>query len=110
MATVYKVLGQSAPSATTATALYTVPANTSAVVSTLVVANRAASTATYRIAVRPAGATLANEHYLAYDVLVAASDSVTFTLGITLAATDVVTVYASTANTSFNLFGSEITA
>jgi hypothetical protein len=110
MPTVYKVLGQSAPSATTDTTLYTVPAVTSAVVSTLVVANRAATAATYRIAIRPAGATLANEHYIAYDVAVGGSDSTTLTLGITLAATDVVTIYASTANTSFNLFGSEITS
>jgi glucose-6-phosphate dehydrogenase assembly protein OpcA len=108
--TVYKVLGQSAPSATTATTLYTVPADTSAVISTLVVANRAATSATYRIAIRPTGATLANQHYLAYDVVVQGGDSTTLTLGITLAATDVVTVYASTADTSFNLFGSEITA
>jgi hypothetical protein len=108
MPTSYKVLGQSAPSANTATTLYTVPADTQAVVSTLVVANRAASTATYRIAVRPAAATLANQHYVAYDVTVGASDSTTLTLGITLATTDVITVYASTANLSFNVFGSEI--
>ena len=110
MPTVYKVLGQSAPSATTATTLYTVPAATSAVVSTIVVANRAASAAGYRIAIRPAGATLANEHYLAYDVAVGASDSTTLTLGITLAATDVITVYSSTTTLSFSAFGSEITA
>ena len=85
------------------------PSATSAVVSTLVVANRAATAATYRIAIRPTGATVANEHYIAYDVALGASDSTTLTLGITLAATDVVTIYASTANTSFNLFGSEIT-
>jgi hypothetical protein len=30
------------------------------------------------------------------------------TLGITLAATDVITVYASTTTVSFNAFGSEI--
>ena len=109
MATTYKVLGQLAPSATTDTTLYTVPAATSAVISTLVVANRALTDATYRIAIRPAGATLANEHYIAYDVTVGGGDSTTLTLGVTLAATDVVTVYASTANTSFNIFGSEIT-
>jgi hypothetical protein len=85
-------------------------ASTSAVVSTLVVAKRAATAATYSIAIRPAAATLANQHYIAYDVALGASDSTTLTLGITLAATDVVTIYASTANTSFNLFGSEITA
>jgi hypothetical protein len=108
MATTYKVLGQSAPSATTDTNLYTVPSATSTVVSTLVVANRAGSSSTYRIAVRPSGATIANQHYIAYDVAVAAGDSTTLTLGITLAATDVVTVYASTANLSFSAFGSEI--
>lgn len=108
MATTYKVLAQLAPSATTATTLYTVGSGKSAVISTLVVANRDATAATYRIAIRPAGATLANEHYIAYNVSVGASDSTTLTLGITLAATDVVTVYASTANLSFSAFGSEI--
>ena len=109
MPTTYKVLAQSAPSATTATDIYTVPSATSAVISTIVIANRTTSTATYRIAVRPAGATLANQHYIAYDITVGASDSTTLTLGVTLAATAVLTVYASTANLSFNVFGSEIT-
>jgi glucose-6-phosphate dehydrogenase assembly protein OpcA len=108
MATTYKVLAQSAPSATTNTDIYTVPAATMSVLSTIVVANRAATSATYRIAVRPNGATLANQHYLAYDVTVGASDSTTITLGITMDAADVLTVYASTANLSFNVFGSEI--
>jgi hypothetical protein len=110
MPTVYKVLGQSAPSATTNANVYTVPSSTSAVVSTIVVANRVATSATYRIAVRPAGATIANQHYIAYDITVGASDSTTLTLGITLAATDVITVYGSTANLTFSVFGSEITA
>jgi hypothetical protein len=78
------------------------------VVSTLVVANRAATGASYRIAVRPSGASLANQHYIAFDVPLAASDSTAMTLGITISATDVVTVYASTADLSFSLFGSEI--
>jgi hypothetical protein len=108
MPTVYKVLGQSAPSATTNTDLYTVPAATSAVVSTIVVANRSQSLATYRIAIRPVGATIANQHYIAYDINVGASDSTTLTLGITLAATDVITIYAGSANLSFSVFGSEI--
>lgn len=108
MPTTYKVLAQSAPAATTNTDIYTVGAGKSAVISTLIVANRSASTKTYRIAVRPAGATLANQHYLAYDITVGASDSTTLTLGMTLAATDVLTVYASTADLSFTAFGSEI--
>jgi glucose-6-phosphate dehydrogenase assembly protein OpcA len=108
MATSYKVLGQSNPSATTATTLYTVPSATAAVVSTVVICNQTASAATFRIAVRPAGASLAAQHYVAYDVTVGASDSTALTLGITLAATDVITVYASTATLSFAAFGSEI--
>jgi hypothetical protein len=108
MATTYKVLGQSAPSATTDTTLYTAPAATSAVASTLSVCNRGVTT-TIRIAVRPAGASIANQHYIVYDNYVNTGDTVFLTLGITLAATDVVTVYAGTANISFGLFGSEIT-
>ena len=110
MPTTYKVLGQVATAAATDTTLYTVPAATSTVVSTIIVANRAATSSTYRLAIRPAGATLANQHYIAYDVTVGAGDSTTLTLGITLAATDVVTVRASTVNLSFSAFGSEITA
>jgi glucose-6-phosphate dehydrogenase assembly protein OpcA len=108
MPTTYKVLAQSAPSATTNTSLYTVPSNTQAVISTIVVANRALTDATYRIAVRPNGDTLANQHYIAYDVTVGGADSTNLTLGITVDAADVITVYASTANLSFNVYGTEI--
>lgn len=109
MANTYKVLGQSSPSATTNTDLYTVPALTSSVVSTITVCNRATSSATFRIAIRPAGGAIANQHYIVYDGAIAASDMLAFTLGITLATTDVITVYASTANLTFQAFGSQIT-
>ena len=105
----HKVLGQVNPSATTATTLYTVPASTSTIASTLSVANLSASAVTYRVAVRPTGETLANKHYLAYDTSLPANDSAVLTMGITLGATDVVTVYGSTANLAFSLFGVEIT-
>ena len=108
MAYAYKVLGQSAPSATTNTDVYTVGAGKQAIVSTITIANRSAGAKSYRIAVRPAGATLANQHYLAYDVAIAANDTTALTIGITLTATDVVTVYASAADLSFGIFGSEI--
>lgn len=109
MAQAHKVLGQSNPSATTLTTLYTVPSATQAIGSTLTVCNLATTSATFRVAVRPAGAAAANQHYIAYDAAVAGSDTVILTLGIALAATDVVSVYASTANVAFNLFGVEIT-
>jgi hypothetical protein len=108
MATNYKVLGQSNPAATTLTSLYTVPAATQTVVSTITVANQAATAATYRIAVRIAGASIATAQYIAYDVSLPANASDTLTLGLTLGATDVISVYSSTATMSFNAFGSEI--
>jgi glucose-6-phosphate dehydrogenase assembly protein OpcA len=108
MAATYKVLGQANPAATTATTLYTVPSAKSAVVSTITVCNQAATAATFRVAIRPAGATLAAIHYISYDSTVAANDTTALTIGVTLATTDIITVYASTATVSFNAFGSEI--
>lgn len=108
MPTVYKVLGQSNPSATTNTDLYTVPSGNSAVISTVTVCNQIGTTANFRIAIRPAGAAIVSKHYINYDTQVPGSDQLSLTLGLTLAATDVVTVYANTATVSFNIFGSEI--
>jgi glucose-6-phosphate dehydrogenase assembly protein OpcA len=102
------VLGQVIPSAATATTLYTVPASTQAVVSTITVCNQAATAATYRIAIRVAGAALATSQYIAYDVSLPANASDTLTLGITVGAADVITIYSSTATMSFSAFGSEI--
>jgi len=109
MAITYKVLGQSNPAANTNTTLYTVPSATSAVCSTLVICNQAASAATFRIAVRPAGAAIATPQYISYDTNINANDSITMTIGITLATTDIITVRANTTTVSFNLFGSELT-
>lgn len=109
MPTVYKVLAQSQPAATTNTTLYTVPAATSTVVSTITVCNQTSTQQTYRIAVRPGGASLAGQHYIAFDVPLQANDTTAITLGITLAATDVITVYASAGTSlSFAAFGSEV--
>jgi hypothetical protein len=110
MPNTYKVLAQVNPSATTATTLYTAPSSTSTVISTITICNQAASAGSYRVAVRPAGTSLAALHYIAYDVPIAANDTTALTLGITLATTDVVTVYASSATMSFNAYGTEITA
>ncbi len=108
MTTAYKVLGQSNPSAITNTDVYTVPSGNSAVVSTLSICNLDSTAAIFRVAVRPAGETISNKHYLAYNTLIPANDSISFTIGMTLATTDVITIYANTATLSFNVFGSEI--
>lgn len=111
MTIAYKILGQSNPASNTYVDLYTVPANTSVVVSTLNICNQSQSyvPGNFRIAVRPANATLATKHYIAYDTAIAGLDTISLTIGMSLAATDVVTVYTNSSNISFNLFGSEIT-
>jgi hypothetical protein len=110
MASSYKILAQSAPaSADTETTLYTVPASTEAVISTIVVANITSSATTFRMAVKPNDATVANQHYIAYDVPLAANDSTTLTLGITMDAADTITVESGDADAiAFNVFGTEI--
>lgn len=109
MAIALKVLGQSAPGAASLTTLYTVPASTSTVISSIVVCNRSATPTNFRIAIRPAGAAISNEMYLYYDVAIAGNDTFVATIGISLATTDVVSVYATLATLSFNVFGQEST-
>jgi hypothetical protein len=108
MAQAYKVLGQIAPAATTATAIYTVPSATEAVVSSIAVCERGGAAATFRLAVRPDGATLANQHYLVYDADLAANDTIILTIGVTMDATDVLEAYASSGDLTFHAYGSEI--
>jgi len=107
MATTYKVLGQSNPSATTDTTVYTVPAASSAVVSTIAVCNQAATPATYRISVVPSGQTLAAKNYIVYDSSIIANSMTTYTIGIGLATGDTVHVYSSSTTLSFSVFGTE---
>ena len=105
----YKVLGQVNPTANTLTTLYTVPAApANTVVSTFTACNLDTVAATFSFAVRPAGAAINNKHYINYNTTLAGNDTITATLGITLGNTDVVSVNASSALISFNLFGSEI--
>jgi hypothetical protein len=109
MANAYKVLGQEDDASANDVTLYTVPASTETVISTLVVCNREDAENTFRVAIKPDGATLANEHYIAYDTPVSANDTIFLTLGMTIDASDVVSIGASDANVSFSLFGTQIT-
>jgi hypothetical protein len=101
----YKVLAQVAPSAATATTLLT--ASSATIVSTLNASNIGGTQDTIRVAVRPSGATLANQHYIAFGVPLAAGAVFSIQGGLTLANTDVITVYSTTGNTSFSAFGSD---
>jgi hypothetical protein len=107
MALQIKVLGQLNPAGNTNTTLYSVPSDTSAVISTLNVCNYSTSSATFSIAIRPSGEALASKHYFSFNTSLAGNESLGITAGITLAATDVVTVSANTSNVSFSVFGSE---
>ena len=108
MTTELKVLGQSAPSAATLTTLYTVPGSTQVSGSSLIVCNRSATATSFRVAIRPAGAGISDEHYIYYDVAIPGNDTFIATIGMSLEATDVISVYATLATLSFNFFGQEI--
>jgi hypothetical protein len=108
MAMVYKVLGQKSPAAETDFNLYTVSGSKQTIINCITVANRDANAATYRISVRPDGATLTTDHYIAYDVQVGSNSSVSLNLGLTLDTNDVITVQSSTALVTFNAYGVEI--
>lgn len=108
-----KILGQSNPTATQNTALYTVPSAKEAVISTISVANLAATSATFRLILQPSAdvsTTILNKQYLAYDITLGASDTTVITIGLTLATGDCIKVYGSTANIAFQAFGDEATA
>lgn len=101
----YKVLAQAAPAAVTATTLLT--ATSATIVSTLNVANFGNTQDTIRIAVRPAGATLADQHYIAFGIPLSAGAVFSIQGGITLANTDVITVYSTTGGSAFSAYGSD---
>jgi len=108
MAMTYKILGQKSPAAATDFNLYTVSGSKQAIINCITVANRDANSATYRISVRPDGATLTTDHYIAYDVQVDANLSVALNLGITLDTNDVITIQSSSGLVTFNAYGVEI--
>jgi len=109
MADTYKILAQTNPSAATLTDSYTVPAATSAVVSSIIVANRSATATTFRISLAAAGAANNDKQYLYYDTPIGGNDTFVATIGVTLATTDVLRVYATLATCSFTVTGVEVT-
>lgn len=109
MAQTHKILGQLYPAITTSGNLYTVPSSTQTICSTISICNTANGSTSFRIAIRPTGEAVTNKNYLCYDSSIAANDSVLLTLGLSLGATDVVSVYANSGVLAFSLFGVEIT-
>lgn len=103
-----KLLGQSAPTATTLTTLYTTPACACATIDTLTICNRSAVATTFRISVAPKGVADAVAQYLYYDTAIAGNATVNLTqLDLRLTETDELRVYATAATLSFSAFGTE---
>ncbi len=99
------ILGQAAPSASTNTSVYTVPASTLSVVNINVLNRSGANPVDVRIALAT-GNSPANSEYIEYDVTVPAKGVVERT-GIALNAGKIVVVYCSTSDTSVSVYGLE---
>ena len=108
MPTIYKVLGQSAPAANTATTLYTVPSGNSAVCSSMTICNGSGGNANVSVQVAVANASSSASQFIVNNNNLVSGDTLFLTLGVTLAATDTVRVTANGANVAFQLYGSEI--
>lgn len=105
----YKVLGQANPlTSNTEVILYTVPSGFMAFASVLNICNTGATTGTCRIAVRPAGITSTTKTFIIYDTSIQPYDSLLLTIGLSLATTDIVGVFASTSSFAFTISGSEV--
>ena len=102
-----KVLGQQADTTTAAVPLYTVPTLTSTTASTLMVCNRTTGNLTFRVSIHVAAAGADDKQYIFYDVPLAGNSSLSVTIGLTVAESDVINAYASAVGLSFNLFGVE---
>ena len=76
---------------------------------TVTICNQAASATTFRLSVAIAGAADTAAQYTHSDVALAPNDTLTLTLGVTLAATDVLRARSANGQVSFNVFGAEIT-
>jgi hypothetical protein len=115
MATSYKILGQSLPSANTLSNVYVVPAATSTIVSTITITNQSSANANVDIIVRPVNETLSNKHYLLKSVQIPRADTLILSPGLTLNASVILAVNNAVAagetfaNVSFNAFGVELT-
>lgn len=104
MATIHGMLGQLAPVGGVLSSLYTVPAGRH-ITAKIIVANRS-TVDLFRVAVSPGGAAIDSKHYLAFDQVILANDSVAST-AFTIKGGDIVRVHSTNGNCSFSLTGLE---
>jgi hypothetical protein len=109
MATTFKILGQAMPTSNTNFDIYTVPAGNSTIISTVNVCNTSTSNVSFRVFARIAGAAgNTASQAIVWDAALPAQDALGLSLGMTLAATDKITVFSFQGNVTFTLFGSEV--
>ena len=108
MSSSLKILAQVSPTATTLSTLYTCATANGASISSIVICNTNSSSQTFRIAVAKAGEFDSIKQYLYYDLDISAKDTFVATIGLSLAQTDTIRIYASASNISFQLFGVEV--
>ena len=114
MTTAYKVLGQAAPAATVLTDLYVVPDATSAVISSIFINDVGDGGGAASVSIAVGGAADAPEQYLygsaGTGLPIDPDDTFVATVGITLAAGDVIRVRnlsGSDGEIAFQVFGAE---
>ena len=103
-----KILGQVALSAATLTNCYATPTSTESVISSIVICNTSGTNRTFRLSVAIADAGDTPAQYLYYDESLPKDTSFVATIGITLAATDVIRAEANGTGVAVNVFGVEI--
>jgi hypothetical protein len=88
------------------TTLYTVPSPRSTVISTILITNLTGYSASYRIAISP-NTTPTSSEIIVFDNAVAANDSTTLTLGITMEEAKKMLVISNSPEIVFSVYGSE---
>jgi hypothetical protein len=102
-----QILAQSYPSAGSLTDAYTVASST-VHIGAVLVCNQGSSAGTFRIAVAVAGAADTPAQYFYYDLPLSAPNSFEATVGVTLGSADVVRVYSSNGQMSFQILGARV--
>ena len=108
MPTVYKILGQANPNANVQTNIYTVPASNSSVVSTVSFCNaNTSSNAFVSMYAVKSGQQPGANNMITNRAILPMTDTLIFTIGMTLASNDRIVANVTTGNISASVFGSE---
>lgn len=105
-----KILGQTAPAATTLTDLYVVPASKECAVSTFTACNYGTGDAVVRVHAIASGDAAATKNRIFWDINIPPQDTFSATQGWTLAVGDKISVESDTGDVGFTLFGVEVDA